>query len=156
MRPNVGPMSYLATGEREGRGDTDQVHAVARAGHQANVTECVQRTEFVKLQALVHEMDRHKLDSPKAAVDTPDELVHRRAQVLVLLDILTRRHGKLHKDDPADPLGMLCEEKLESVELLRHALDIVESVDANDNLDAVEALFERGDALLDGLFLQVL
>jgi hypothetical protein len=117
---------------------------------------CVQRTEFVELQALVHEMYWHKLDSPKATVDTPDELVHRRAQVLILLDILTRRHGKLYKDNPADPLGMLCEEKLESVELLRHALDIVESVDTNDNLDAVKALFERSDALLDGLFLQVL
>ena len=51
---------------------------------------------------------------------------------------------------------MLCEEKLESVELLRYALDIVESVDTNDDLDAVKALFERSDALLDGLFLQIL
>lgn len=51
---------------------------------------------------------------------------------------------------------MLCEEELESVELLRHALDIVESVDTNNNLDAVEALLEHSDALLDGLFLKVL
>jgi hypothetical protein len=62
----------------------------------------------------------------------------------------------LYKDNPADPLGMLCEEKLESVELLRHALDVIESVYTNDDLDAVKALFERSDALLDGLFLQVL
>ena len=94
-------------------------------------------------------MYRHKLDSPKATVDTSDELIHRRAQVLVLLDILTRRHSKLDKDDPADPLWMLCEEKLECVELLRHALDIVESVNTNDDLDAVKALFERSDALLN-------
>ncbi len=140
---------------REGK-DTDQVHAVTRAGHQANITERVQRTELVKLQALVHEMYGHKLDSPKSTVDAPDELVHCCAQILILLDVLTRRHSKLYKDNPADPLGMLCEEKLECVELLRHALDIVESVDTNDDLDAVEALFEGSDALLDGFFLQVL
>ena len=104
----------------------------------------------------MHKMYRHKLDSPKATVNTPDELVHCRAQVLILLDVLTRRYSKLYKDDLADPLGMLCEEKLESVELLRHALDIVESVDTDDDLDAVKALFEGSDALLDGLFLQIL
>ena len=101
----------------------------------------------------MHEMYWHKFDSPKATVDTPDELVHCRAQVLILLDILTRWYSKLHKDNLANPLRMLCEEKLESVELLWHALDIVESIDTDDDLDTVKALFEGSNALLDGLFL---
>ena len=56
----------------------------------------------------------------------------------------------------ADPLRVLREEELEPVQLLRDALDVVEPVDADDDLDALEALLERGDAVLHAVLLEVL
>jgi hypothetical protein len=96
---------------------------------------------------------RHELDSSETSIDTTDELVDSCAQVLVLLDVLSGGYGKLCKNDLSDPLWMLSEEELERVELLGDALDIVKTVDADDDLDAVEALLEGCDPLLDGLLL---
>ena len=104
----------------------------------------------------MHEVDGHELDRSKTSVDAPNELVDCRAQVLVFLDILARGYGKLRKDNLADPFRMLCQEELERVQLLGDTLDVVQTVNANDDLHAVEALLERGDALLDTLLLQIL
>jgi hypothetical protein len=104
----------------------------------------------------MHEVYRHKLNGAETSVDTTNELVYSRAQVLVLLDVLSRGHGELCKDDLSNPLRVLCEEEFECVELLRNTLDIVKSVDTDDDLNAVEALLEGSDALLNGLLLQVL
>ena len=104
----------------------------------------------------MHEVNRHKLDRAKAAVDPADELVHARAQVLVLLDVLPTRDGDLDEDDFPDPLGMLVEENLERVHLLRDALDVVEAVDADDDLDAFEATAQGRDARNYGLLLEAL
>ena len=98
-------------------------------------------------------MDRHKLDRAKASVDTTDEFVDRRAQILILLDVLARWHGELHEYDLSDPLWVLSKEELECLELLGHALDIVESVYADDDLDAVKALLKACNTALNGLFL---
>jgi hypothetical protein len=98
----------------------------------------------------------HELDSSETSIDTTDELVDSCAQILVLLDVLSGWDSKLRKDDLPNPLWVLSEEELESVELLGNALDIVKAVDADDDLDAVEALLEGCDPLLNGLFLQVL
>ena len=147
-----------AGGYRAGEegGQAHQVHTVARAGHQADIADRVQRTELVKRQALMHKVNRHKLDRAEASIDATDEFVDCGAQILVLFDVLTRRHSELCKDDFSNPLWVLGEEELESMELLGHALDIIESVYADDDLDAVEALFKSSNALLNGLFLQVL
>jgi hypothetical protein len=95
----------------------------------------------------------HELDSSETSIDTTDELVDSGAQVLVLLDILSGGYSKLRKNDLPDPFWVLGEEEFERVELLGDALDIVKTVDADDDLDAVEALFEGCDTLLDGLLL---
>jgi hypothetical protein len=87
-------------------------------------------------------MNRHKLDGPEPAVDPADEFVDHRPEVLVLLDVLTRRDGELDEHDLSDPLGVLFEEHLESVKLLRYALDVVETVDADNDLDALEPLLK--------------
>jgi len=50
----------------------------------------------------------------------------------------------------------LGEEEFECMELLRNALDIVKSVDTDDDLDAIEALLKGSNTLLNGLLLQVL
>ena len=55
---------------------THQVHAVASTSHQADIADCVQRTQFVERQALMHEVYRHKLNGAETSVDTPNELVY--------------------------------------------------------------------------------
>jgi hypothetical protein len=54
----------------------------------------------------------------------------------------------------ADPLGVLGQEDLKRVQLLRDTLDVVEPVDADNELDTLKALLERLDALLDGRLLE--
>ena len=104
----------------------------------------------------MHEVYWHELDSSEASIYTTNEFVDSCAQVLVLLDILSGRDGKLRKDNLPNPLWVLSEEEFECVELLGNALDIIKAVNADDDLDAVEALLEGSDTLLNGLFLQVL
>ena len=47
----------------------------------------------------MHEVDRHELDRSESTVDSSHELVDRRSQVLVLLDVLTGRDGELNEDN---------------------------------------------------------
>ena len=51
---------------------------------------------------------------------------------------------------------MLGEKDFEGMQLLRDAFDIVEPVDADDEFDAVELLFESGDTVLHLGFLEAL
>lgn len=60
------------------------------------------------------------------------------------------------RTDLADPLGVLGEEQLQRVQLLRHTLDVVEAVHADNEFDALEAALKRLDARLNRLFLEVL
>jgi hypothetical protein len=91
-------------------------------------------------------MDGHEFDRTEPTVDSADQLVDHRAEVLVLFDVLTRWNGELHEDDLAYPLRVLLEEYLEGMEFLRNALDVVESVDADNNLYPFEAFFQLLDA----------
>jgi hypothetical protein len=47
----------------------------------------------------VHKVDGHEFDGAKAPVDAPDELVHRRPQILVLLDVLPGWDGELDQNN---------------------------------------------------------
>jgi hypothetical protein len=51
---------------------------------------------------------------------------------------------------------MLCEEEFESVQLLWNTLDVVKTVDTNDDFHATETLLELGDTVDDGLFFEIL
>jgi hypothetical protein len=51
---------------------------------------------------------------------------------------------------------MLCEEQLEGVQFLRNALDVVQSVDANNHLDAAEPRLELSYPCFDRFALQIL
>lgn len=51
---------------------------------------------------------------------------------------------------------MLSKEDLEGVQLLRHSLDVIETVDTNNQLNALELACERGNTLLDILLLEAL
>lgn len=52
----------------------------------------------------------------------------------------------MHQDDFANPLGVFCQEDLKSMQLLRNTLDVVQTIDTNDQLDALELLLERLNA----------
>jgi hypothetical protein len=51
---------------------------------------------------------------------------------------------------------MLREEKLERMQLLWHTLDVIEAVNADNNLNALKAAFERLNALLNVRLVEVL
>lgn len=44
---------------------------------------------------------------------------------------------------------MLGQEHFQSVELLRYTFDVVETINTDNNFDALEPLLESGDAFLD-------
>jgi hypothetical protein len=56
----------------------------------------------------------------------------------------------------SDPFGMLCEEEFKSMQFLGNTLDVVQTVDTNNDLDTTEALLELSDTVLDALLFQVL
>ena len=126
----------------------DEVHAVAGRGDETDIGHGVQSGELLKGDGLVEKVDGHELDGAELAVDATHELVHDGAEVLILFNVLTRGHGDLYEDNLADPLGVLGQEDLERVELLGHALDVVEAVHTDDELDALELAAQRGYALL--------
>lgn len=74
----------------------------------------------------------------KFAIDTPDKLVHDLSKVLILLDVAATGNRNLNQHDFSDPLGVLVQKHLQGVELLRHSLDVIETVNANDELDALK------------------
>ena len=92
----------------------------------------------------------------KLAIDTADELVDDSAQILILLNVLTTRHGDLHKHHLANLVRVFVQKDLEGVQLLRHALDVVEPVHADDQLHALKLALELGNALLHLGLLQAL
>jgi hypothetical protein len=125
-----------------------QVHSVTGRRDEADVGDGVEGDQLVERDRLVHKVDRHELDCAELAVDASDELVDDSAEVLVLFDVLPRRDGDLDEDDLADPFGVLGEEDFEGVQLLGNALDVVETVDADNKLDALELLLKRRYPLL--------
>ena len=144
----------MSAGSRQGQAReaidaTHQVHTVTCTSHQTDIADRVQRAQFIEWQALVHEVYRHELDSPETSIDTTDKFVDSCAQILVLFYVLSGGNSKLRKDDLPDPLWVLGEEELECVKLLGNALDIVEAVNADNNLDSVKALLEGCHTLLN-------
>ena len=58
--------------------------------------------------------------------------------------------------DLADPLGMLRQEEFEGVKLLRNTLDVIKTVNADNDLDVTETVLELLDSFLDTILLKVL
>ena len=100
-------------------------------------------------------MDGHEVHGSEATVDASYELIHSRTQVLILLNVLSRRDGELRQDNLPDPFRMLREEELERVKLLGDTFDVIKTVDADDDLASAETLLELSDTLLDGILLEV-
>jgi hypothetical protein len=134
----------------------DQVHPVPRRGDETSVRKGVHGGKLVHGHAGVHEMDRHEFDGSKLSVDSSDELFGHAPQVLVFFDVLPRGNGELDEDDLADPLGVLVQKGLERVQLLRDTLDVIQSIDSDDDLDALETLLQLSQTLLYGGLLETL
>ena len=81
------------------------------------------------------------------AVDSANEFVDNCTEVLVLLYILSRRDGNLNQHNLADPFGMLCQEDFKSVKLLRNTLDVIKTINTNNQFNALELLLECLDTL---------
>jgi phytoene dehydrogenase-like protein len=126
-----------------------QVHAISCRRDKAYVGDGVESDQLIKGDRLVHEVDWHELDGTELAVDASNKFVDNSAEILVLLDILARGNGDLYEDNLANPLRVLGKEDLESVQLLGHTLDVVQAVDTDNELDALELLLERCDTFLD-------
>lgn len=99
-------------------------------------------------------MNRHAFHRPEATIDPTDEFIHASSQILILLHILSGRNRQLDQHNFADPLGVLGKESLERLEFLRDTLDIVQTVNTDDDLDAIKPRFQRTEAFDNGFFLK--
>ena len=96
----------------------------------------------------MHKVDWHELDGSEPPINPPNELVDSSPQILVLLDVLPGGYGKLHQNHLSDPFRVLGQKQLQSMKLLRNTLDIIQSIDTDDELDTVEPLLELLNPLL--------
>jgi len=80
----------MAININSGNGDTEtyQIHTISCTRNKTHVAHGVQSAQFIECQALVHKVDWHELDSAKPAINTPNELVYSRSQILVFFNIL--------------------------------------------------------------------
>lgn len=79
--------------------DPYEIHSIPGGGDKTDITDGVEGTKFVKRQTFMHEMNRHKLHCPETAIDSSNQFVYGRSQVLIFLDVLTGRNGKLYQYD---------------------------------------------------------
>jgi hypothetical protein len=87
------------------------------------------------------------------AVDSADEFVDNCTEVLVLLYILSRRDGNLNQHNLANPFGVFCQENFKSVKLLGNTLDVIKTINTDNEFDTLELLLECLNALHNlGLF----
>ena len=75
-----------------------QVHPIPGTCDQTCVGQRIHRRQFLKRYRLMHEVNRHEFDGAESTVNPPDELVDTRAEILILLHILSGRNGELHQD----------------------------------------------------------
>lgn len=104
----------------------------------------------------INVLENGTTERTEASVYTSNQLVYHLPKILVLLHIATTRHSDLDEHNFPDPLRVLIQEHFEGVQLLRDALDVVQTVDSDDELDALELLLQLRDSLLDRGLLQSL
>ena len=90
----------------------------------------------------------------ESSVDSTDEFVDHSPKILILLHVLSTGYRHLHEHNLADPLRMFRQENFKRMQLLWNTLDVIQTVDAHDDLDSLEFPFERRNALLDFWFLK--
>lgn len=134
----------------------DEVHPVTGRRDNAGIRHGVECDKLVKVDGLVEEMNWLELNSAEFPVDATDQLVYHSPQVLILFDILSTWHSHLHQNDLTYPLWVITEEDLQRMELLGHALDVVQAVDTDHELDTLELLLKHSNTLLHLFLLESL
>lgn len=82
------------------------------------------------------------------AIDLASNSTQLRLQFLVLLDLLSARHSHLNEHDLIAQFRVVVQECVECLQLLREALDMVQSVHSNDDLEVFILLFQGLNAFL--------
>lgn len=88
------------------------------------------------------------------SVDFPGYSTQFRFEILIFLYVFAAWDGDLDENNLVLQLWVIIEKSVESLEFLREAFDMVQSVDANNYLDAFVALFQASNTLLDIRLLQ--
>ena len=110
-----------------------EVHAVAQRRHEHDVRRSVERHDVVLRERPVHVVDGHPVHRRERAVDAPDELVHRPAELLVARDLVARGDGDLDEPHLAAPVRLALEQALERQQAPRDALGVIEPVDPQED-----------------------
>jgi hypothetical protein len=87
-------------------------------------------------------------------VDLPGDSTQFRFELLIFLYVLTAWDGDLDENNLVLQLRVIIEESVEPLEFLREAFDVIQSVDANNYLDAFIMFFQDSNTLLDIRLLQ--
>lgn len=82
------------------------------------------------------------------AIDLASNSTQLRLQLLILLDVLPAWHGYLDEHNFIAQFRVVVQKFIECLQLLRETLDMVESIDAHNDLDAFVLFFQGLDALL--------
>lgn len=90
----------------------------------------------------------------KFSVDSANKLINNRSQVLVFFDITTTGHCHLNQNNASDPVGVFGQEYFQRMQFLRHTLDVIQSVNADDKLHTLEFALQCLNTLDDLRLLQ--
>lgn len=82
------------------------------------------------------------------AVDPPNRFLNLLTQAHVFWYARAAGYTQLNHHDFANPVGVLRQHLVESIQLLRDALGVVEPVNASNDLLAPKSLLEAGDMVL--------
>lgn len=88
------------------------------------------------------------------AINPPGHSTQLCFEFLIFLYILAARNSDLDKNNFVLQLWVVIEKSVKTFELLRQAFDMVQSVDANNYLDALISFFKGPNAFLDLRLLQ--
>lgn len=88
------------------------------------------------------------------SVDLPGYSTQFCLEILIFLYVLAAWDGDLNENNLVLQLWVVIEENVESLELLREAFDVVQSVDADNYLDTFVVFFQASNTLLDIRLLQ--
>ena len=122
----------------------DEIHAVAQRRHHGDVGRAIETRQNRARIGTVDVADRRPGRVAESAVDLADESRHLGFDLAVLLDVGTALRRDLQQRHLPAPLGIVLEQPLERLHAIRNALRIVESIDAEHETAAAEALPHQG------------
>lgn len=103
----------------------------------------------VEISENSHEVGQWWIQRTEFAINLANGTAYFGFQLLVLFDILSARNSNLNENNLPNPIRIVAEKLLESVELLDKTFDVVKPVNAKDDLDILVSLAQFLDSLLD-------